>query len=154
TLTVLENVVSGLGGRFFEAIREKQGLAYTVRMANVVYSRAGAILTYTAFAPENEMKVRDALEKEFDRLRKEGVTDDEVKKAVAYSIGEHAIALQTRVGTVLEYARAIYTGTGVQDVQAYDASIRKVTGAQVRVASRLFLDPANLRVAVVRGTKQ
>ena len=154
TLTVLENVVSGLGGRFFEAIREKQGLAYTVRMANAAYSRGGAILTYTAFSPENEMKVRESLEREFDRLRKEGVTEDEVKKAIAYSIGEHAIALQTRVGTVLEYARSIYTGMGVQDVQTYDAEIRKVTTEQVRVASRLFLDPANLRVAVVRGTKQ
>jgi len=154
TLTVLENVVSGLGGRFFEAIREKQGLAYTVRMANASYSRSGAILTYTAFSPENEMKVREALEQEFDRLRKEGVTEDEVKKAVAYSIGEQAIALQTRVGTVLEYARSIYSGSGVQDVQTYEASIRKVTTEQVRVASRAFLDPANLRVAVVRGTKQ
>ena len=146
--------MSGLGGRFFEAIREKQGLAYKVRMANATYSRSGAILTYIAFSPENEMKVRDALEKEFDRLRKEGVTEDEVKKAIAYSIGEHAIALQTRVGTVLEYARSIYAGSGVQDVQTYDASIKKVTTEQVRVASRAFLDPANLTVAIVRGTKQ
>jgi zinc protease len=154
TLKVLENVISGLGGRFFEAIREKQGLAYTVQMVNTTYSRSGAILTYTAFSPENEMKVREALESEFDRLRKEGVTEEEVKKAVAYSIGEHAIALQTRVGTVLEYARSIYTGSGVQDVQTYEASIRKVTTEQVRIASRAFLDPANLRIAVVRGTKQ
>jgi zinc protease len=154
TLTVLENVVSGLGGRFFEAIREKQGLAYTVRMANIAYSRGGAILTYTAFSPENEMKVRESLEQEFDLLRKEGVTEDEVRKAIAYSIGEHAIALQTRVGTVLEYARSIYTGMGVEDVQTYDAQISKVTTEQVRVASRLFLDPANLTVAIIRGTKQ
>jgi zinc protease len=153
TLTVLENVISGLGGRFFEAIREKQGLAYTVQMVNTTYSRSGAILTYTAFSPENEMKVREALEAEFDRLRKEGVTEEEVKKAIAYSIGEYAIALQTRVGTVLEYARSIYAGSGVQDVQTYDASIRKVTTEQVRVASRVFLDPANLRIAIVRGTK-
>ena len=100
------------------------------------------------------MKVREALENEFDRLRKEGITEEEVKKSVAYSIGEHQIGLQTRVGTVLEYARAIYAGSGVQDVQTYDALIRKVTTEQVRVASRVFLDPANLRVAVVRGTKQ
>jgi zinc protease len=154
TLTVLENVVSGLGGRFFEAIREKQGLAYTVRMANAAYSRSGAIFTYTAFSPENEMKVREALEMEFDKLRTEGITEEEVKKAIAYSVGEHAIALQTRVSTVLEYARAIYVGGGIQDVQTYDASIRKVTTEQLRVASRVFFDPANLRVAVVRGTKQ
>ena len=154
TLTVLENILSGLGGRFFEAIREKQGLAYTVRTANAMYSRSGAILTYTAFSPENEMKVREALDAEFARLLKDGVTDEEVQKGIAYSVGEHEIALQTRVGTVLEYARSIYGGSGVQDVQSYSSFIRKVTTAQVRVASRVYLDPAMRTIAVVRGTKQ
>jgi zinc protease len=154
TLTVLENIVSGLGGRFFEAIREKQGLAYTVRLFNTTYSRSGAVFTYTAFSPENEMKVRQALEQEFEKLRKEGVTEDEVKKAIAYSIGEHEIGLQTRVGQVLEYARALYSGTGIQDVQTYSSSIRKVTAAQVKTAAEVYLDPKLLRVAVVRGTKQ
>jgi zinc protease len=105
-LIVLQNIVSGLGGRFFDAIREKQGLAYTVRTENVFFSKAGAIYTYVAFSPENEAKVKESLEKEMDRLRKDGVTPDEVKKAVTYSLGEHEISLQTRLGTVLKYARA------------------------------------------------
>lgn len=154
TLVVLENIVSGLGGRFFEAVREKQGLAYTVRTANAFFSRSGAVFTYTAFSPENEMKVREALEKEFERLRKEGVTEDEVKKAIAYSVGEHEIGLQTRLGTVLEYARSIYSGSGVQDVQSYSSFIRKVTAEQIKTAAGVYLDPQLLRVAVIRGTKQ
>jgi zinc protease len=153
TLTVLQNIVSGLGGRFFEAIREKQGLAYTVRLVNSAYSRSGAVFTYTAFSPENEMKVREALEMEFARLRKEGVTQEEVTKAIAYSVGEHEIGLQTRVGQVLEYARAIYAGTGVQDVQTYSANVRRVTAEQVKTAAGVYLDPQQLKVAIVRGTK-
>lgn len=154
TLVVLENIVSGLGGRFFDAIREKQGLAYTVRTANAFFSRSGAVFTYVAFSPENEMTVREALANEFERLRKEGVTVDEVRKAVAYSVGEHEIGLQTRFGAVLEYARSIYSGGGVQDVQNYGASIRRVTPEQVKTAAGVYLDPLLLRVAVVRGTKQ
>ena len=100
------------------------------------------------------MKVREALEQEFERLRKEGVTEDEVKKAVAYSVGDHEIGLQTRLGTVLEYARSIYSGSGVQDVQNYGSFIRKVTPEQIKTAAGVFLDPQLLRVAVVRGTKQ
>src|SRR4030095_4061312 len=72
-MVVLENIVSGLGGRFFDAIREKQGLAYKVRTENAFFSKGGAIYTYVAFSPENEAKVKDSLQSEFDRLRKSGV---------------------------------------------------------------------------------
>jgi zinc protease len=150
-LIVLKNIVSGLSGRFFDVIREKEGLAYTVTTANSFNAKSGAIYTYTAFSPENEAKVREALQKETDRLRKDGVTKEEVDKAIAYSIGEHAIRMQTRVGQVLEYARSIYAGGGVRAVENYDALVKAVTAEQVKTISGLYLDPQALRVAVVRG---
>jgi zinc protease len=152
-LLVLENIVSGLGGRFFDAIREKQGLAYTVRTANVFLLKGGAIYTYVAASPENEDKVRQSLQNEIDRLRKGGVTADEMKKAIAYTIGEHAIGLQTHIGLVLDYARAAYSGEGVQGAGNYDRLVRNVTADQVKKAAETYLDPELLRVAVVRGKK-
>jgi len=153
-LVVLRNIVSGLGGRFFDAIREKQGLAYTVHTANTFFIKSGAIYTYTAFSPENEAKVKESLEKEIERLRKEGVTKEEVEKAIAYSIGEHEIGLQTRLGLVLEYARAVYSGAGIQGVANYSALIRKVTPEQIKTVAGVYLDPRLLRIAVVRGGKK
>jgi zinc protease len=153
-LIVLENIVSGLGGRFFDAIREKQGLAYTVRTSNTFYTKGGSLFTYTAFSPENEAKVKESLEKEIDRLRNEGVTADEVSKAVAYSIGEHEIGLQTRLGVVLEYARSIQAGTGTSGVMNYAAEIRRVTADRVKAVAGTYLDPQALRVAIVRGVKK
>jgi zinc protease len=148
-LIVLENIVSGLGGRFFDAVREKQGLAYTVRTENAFFSKSGAIYTYSAFSPENETKVKESLEKEIDRLRNEGVTADELRKSIAYSIGEYELGMQTRGGSVLEYARSIYGG-GLQD---FSARIRSVTAADVKRVAQTYLDPRLLRIAVVRGKK-
>ena len=153
-LIVLENIVSGLGGRFFDAIREKQGLAYTVRTANAFFTRGGTVFTYTAFSPENEAKVKESLEKEFERLRKEGVSADEVKKAIAYSVGEHEIRLQSRVGLVLEYARSIYAGEGAEGVANYATQIRRVTPELVKTVAGKYLDPAAQRVAIIRGIKK
>ena len=152
-LVVLENIVSGLGGRFFDAIREKQGLAYTVRTENSFLAKGGAIYTYAAFSPDNEAKVKESLEKEMERLRKDGVTADEVKKSIAYSIGEREIGMQTRLVNVLEYARAIYGGDGIQGVIGYSSAIRNVTADQVKKAAQTYLDPALLRTAIVRGKK-
>lgn len=153
-LIVLENIVSGLGGRFFDAIREKQGLAYTVRTENTFLSKGGAIYTYVAFSPENEATVKASLEKEIERLRKEGVTAEEVRKAIAYTIGEHEIGLQTRLSLVLEHARAIYSGQSVQSVAGYGRSVRSVTPEQVKKVAETYLDPKLLRIAIVRGQKK
>ncbi len=153
TLVVLENIVSGLGGRFFDAIREKQGLAYTVRTENAFFTKAGAVYTYVAFSPENEAKVKESLQREIERLRADGVTADEVKKAIAYSIGEHEIGLQTRLGVVLAYARAIYAGETLLGFADYSTQIRRVTADQVKKAAQTYLDPQLARTAIVRGGK-
>ena len=153
-LVVLENIVSGLDGRFFDAIREKQGLAYTVRTENVFFGKGGAVYTYIAFSPENEAQVKESLQKEIDRLRKDGVTADELKRSIAYSIGEHELGLQTRFGMVLQYARAVYSGEGIQDVANYGRFIRGVTVDQVKKTVETYMNPQALRVAIVRGTKK
>jgi zinc protease len=150
-LLVLENVVSGLAGRFFDVIREKQGLAYTVRTENRFLSKSGAIYTYVAVSPENEAKAKESLQNEIDRLRKGGITADELKKSIAYTVGEHEISLQTRTRLVLEYARAVYSGEGVSAVGNYGRFVRNVTAEQVKKAAETYLDPKLLRIAVVRG---
>jgi len=152
-LMVLENIVSGLGGRFFDAIREKQGLAYTVRTRNTFLTKSGAIYTYVAFAPENEAKVKESLQNEINRLRKEGVTAEELKKSIAFTVGEHEIGMQTRLGLVLEYARAVYSGEGVSAVGNYNRFVGQVTADQVKKAAETYLDPKLLRIAIVRGGK-
>jgi len=154
SLLVFQNIVSGLGGRFFDVIREKQGLAYSVLTANSFFARGGAIYTYSAFSPENETAVRSSLEEEIERIRKDGVTNEEVKKAVAYSVGAREIGLQTHSSMVLEYARSVYSGVGVAAVAEYSDQIRKVTPRTVQDVVRKYLDPALLRVAVVRGEKK
>jgi zinc protease len=153
-LVVFKNIVSGLGGRFFESIREKQGLAYSVSTANAFYSRGGAIFTYTAFSPENESAVRASLEQDIERIKKDGVTAEEVNKAIAYSVGDREMQMQTHESLVLEYARAVFSGAGVASVAKYSDQIRQVTPKQVQDAARKYLDPALLRVAIVRGEKK
>jgi zinc protease len=150
-LDLLSQVVSGRGGRFFEAIREKQGLSYTVRSTNVTHSRGGAFYTYAAFSPDKEPEVRGLLDAEHARLRKDGVTVDELKRAAESSIGVHDASLQTRNSRVLAYARAIYSGAGVDSVARYETSIRRVTETQLKSVVDRVLDPASLRIGIVRG---
>ena len=153
-LDLLSHVVSGIGGRFFEAIRDKQGLAYSVRTTNTADSRGGSVYTYAAFSPEREGEVRAALDTEHARLRREGVTAEELRRAAESAIGARETSLQTRQARVLEYARAIYSGAGIPSVARYETAIRSVTAPQLKAVLDRVLDPAMLRIGVVRGKAQ
>jgi zinc protease len=149
-LDLLARIVSGRGGRFVDGILEKQGLA-SMRTTNESNSRGGAVFTYAAFSPGKEDEVRAALDAEYARLRKEGVSSEELKKAIPHAIGAYDLSLQTRQSRVLEYARAIYSGAGVQSVTRYDAAVRAVTPEILKAVMERSLDPAGLRIGIVRG---
>ena len=110
--------------------------------------------TYAAFSPEREDEVRAALDTEHARLRREGVTAEELRRAAESAIGARETSLQTRQARVLEYARAIYSGAGIPSVARYETAIRAVTGPQLKAVMDRVLDPATLRIGVVRGKAQ
>jgi zinc protease len=150
-LIVIENVLSGLGGRLFETIREEQALAYTVRVFDNFLSRSGAFFAYTAFSPENEEQVRASLEAEIVRLVEVGITDEELERAISYSIGAHEISLQTRRGRALAFARAVISGDGMSAVTGFSEAIRQVTRDQVRAMAVKYLSPSLAKIVILRG---
>ena len=89
-----------------------------------------------------------------ERIRKDGVTDSEVKKAIAYSVGSYEMNMQTHHLMVLEYARSVFSGAGVSSVAKYSDQIREITPTMVQEVVRKYLNPALLRVAVVRAEKR
>ena len=150
-LTVIQNVLSGRGGRLFEAIREEQGLAYTVHVYESLLARSGAFFTYTAFSPENEDSVRRSFELEIERLIEDGITEEELEKAVNYSIGVHETTQQTRRARVMKIARAVITGADISAVEDYSDQIRRVDRNLVQATAQKYLSPSQAKVVIVRG---
>ena len=88
---LIATIASGLGGRFFDELRDRQSLAYTVHAYTSEHQLAGMFLSYIATSPEKEEIARKGLLHEFERLREEHVTEDELARAQRYAIGSHAI---------------------------------------------------------------
>ncbi len=88
---------------------------------------------------------------EIERLIAHGITEDELRKAINYSVGAHEIQLQTRLGRVLAYARAVYAGTGVSSVDDYSRDIRNVGLDFVQSVAARYLRPATAKIAILRG---
>jgi zinc protease len=149
---VLSAITSGLGGRFFEALRDRQSLAYTVSAFNVERRAGGAFGAYIATSPAREEEARAGLLREFTRLRTEPPTDEEVRRAQQYLIGTHVIGQQSAGAVLGELVDAWLFGRGLDERSAYASAIARVTPADVLAIATTYLDPARVVEGVVRGT--
>ncbi|MBK6457178.1 MAG: insulinase family protein, partial [Gemmatimonadetes bacterium] len=105
--TSSRGVASGLGGRFFDELRDKQSLGYTVHATSSDRLAAGMFLSYIACSPEKEEVARAGLLREFAKLCETPVTDAELARARTYALGTHAIAQQSGGNVLAELVDAL-----------------------------------------------
>jgi len=152
TAELLAGIASGLGGRFFEELREKRSLAYTVHAMPMERVRAGMFLAYIATAPEREDEARETLLHEFARFREARVTPDELARARNYAIGSHAISRQRGAAVLGEMVDAWLFGNGLAEIGEVEARLAAVTADSIRDWAATAFDPARRVEGVVRGT--
>ena len=100
-----------MGGRFFDELRDKRSLCYTVHAFASDRRLAGTFGAYIATSPEQEDAARDGLLAEFRRLRDEPVTAEELERAQTYALGTHAIRQQSGGAVLADMVDAYLFGS-------------------------------------------
>ncbi|HEY5087637.1 MAG TPA: pitrilysin family protein [Gemmatimonadaceae bacterium] len=148
---VLASIASGLGGRFFEELRDRRSLAYTVHAFGAEHRLGGAFMAYIAMAPERESEARDALLAQFAGLREIPVTTEELARAKRYMLGMHDIR-QERGGAILgDMIDAWLFGDGLSELDSYAGQIEAVSAADIQRLARRYFDSQRVVEGVVRG---
>jgi zinc protease len=150
-LDLIQSITSGLGGRFFEEIRGKRGLAYAVHAFNYHRVGGGAFAVYMATAPRDEAESRRVLFQEIARLRREGPRREEVERAISHARGAHLIALQGNAAPAFRYLDAEVRGLGMEAVQQYPETIARVGSEEIHDAIWRYLDPDHCAMGILRG---
>jgi zinc protease len=145
-------IASGLGGRLFEALRDRRSLAYTVMASSWQRGRAGALVTYIATSPEREEEARTAMLDELDRFTRGPVSAAELTQAVNYLAGQAEVGRQSSGAWVGEILEAWMIGNGLGDLEDPAAAYRAVTAEEVLRVVESNLDPARRAEGIVRGT--
>jgi zinc protease len=145
-------VASGLGGRMFEALRDRRSLAYTVMASSWQHGRAGALLTYIATSPQREDEARNAMLEELARFSQEPVSESELQQAANYLAGQAEVGRQSAAGLAGEILRAWLIGNGLDDLENPGAIFRAVTQEDVLRVAQQYLQPSTRAEGVVRGS--
>ena len=147
---LLAGVASGLGGRFFEALRDRQSLAYTVIASPMVRPLAGQFVAYIATSPEKEAQARRGLLQEIEKLREAPVTDDELERARTFALGSWAIRQESGGAVMGDIADAWMFGS-LEELPAFEAHVRAVTAADLQSVAVEYFDAARRVEGAVRG---
>ena len=90
SLTVLNNILgaSGLSSRLFVELRDKKGLAYTVRSTYKTLKDAAVFVLYIGTEPSNIQKSSEGFKTEIQRIIDEPPTDEEILGAKESYVGK------------------------------------------------------------------
>ena len=144
-------IASGLGGRFFDELRDRQSLAYTVQAYSAERALSGMFVSYIATSPEKEETARAGLLAEFAKLRDKPVSADELLRAQTYAIGTHAIRQESGGAQLADMVDAWLFGRGLAELDEHDSQVRAVTVADVQAFARDFFDDERRVEGIVRG---
>ena len=147
---MIAGVASGLGGRFFDELRDKQSLGYTVHAFAMERALAGSFVAYIATSPEKEEIARQGLLNEFAKLRESPVTERELEQAKTYALGVHAIRQQSG-GAVLGEVVDAYLFGRLAELDEFEAKVRGVSAEQMRNVAREYFDASRRVEGIVRG---
>ncbi len=149
---MIASVASGLGGRFFDELRDKRSLCYTVNAFIADRQVAGTFGAYIATSPEQEDAARDGLLAEFRRFREELVSPEELERAQRYAVGVHAIRQQSGGAVLGDMVDAYLFGT-LRELSEYDSRVLAVTAESMVRAAEKFFDPSRRVEGIVRGRR-
>lgn len=139
-----------MAGRFFSELRDKEGLAYTTGTQYPARVDRSYFLAQLGTAPENATRAEAALRAQLERAQRERVSDEELRVAKAYLLGNLAMDRRTNARQAWYLAAFEQSGVGYEFLDRYVGAVRAVSAADIQRVAQLYL--AVLRIVVVTPT--
>lgn len=150
-IRVMNLILGGgsLSSRLGDSIRNERGLAYVVYSYFLAGRETGRFQMAMQTRNESAREAIETARAEVERIRRDGVTAEELADAKSYLIGNFALGLETNGDIAGFLGQVEYLGLGLDYVDRYPDLIRKVTAEDVHWAAKKYLQPDKLILTVV-----
>jgi len=145
---LLTNILGGgMSSRIFQAVREREGLAYTIYCYSDMGRDIGLVSCSGSCSPEKLPRIVDVISVEYDRLIAEGVSTKELKNNRAQIKSQLIFSLEGMVNQMFRAARnEIFYGRFMPVAELVD-KIDRVSAEDLRRCADQFFNPHSLLVA-------
>ena len=134
---------SGLSSRLFLELREKQGLAYTVRSVFESYILGSSFTVYIATEPKNIKTCLIGFEKEINKIMTEIISDEELENAKNNTIGRRQFYTETNLSEASLIGYHEFLGLGYNFEEKLIASIKLATKEQILETAKKYFSGNN-----------
>jgi zinc protease len=150
TLAVLSTILSGMGNRLFNNLREKRALCYYTGIARSSYRDAGTITAWVGTQVGREEEALQALLDELRLVVQEGITKQELQRARSELAGHLALDMQRNADRLMLFARLEMRGKSFTDWRQLIDRVNHISLDQVNRVARRYLDLNNHAISIVR----
>lgn len=154
--TALLNVILGgnMSSRLFEEVREKRGLAYSVRSHVSLYEDAGALTISAGVDDRKTFQAVSVILRELDRLASKTVPPAELKRAKDYFIGQLMLGLEDTLEHMLWMGERYLFTSDVPDRARIKSQVEAITAADIRALARKLFHKRPLAMSLIGPTKE
>jgi len=132
----------GPSSRLYREVRDERGLVYSIGTSAAAYSDAGAVQLAFGATTRHVDEARSVVDAELQRLRGEGLSDEELRVAVGYLQGSLILSIEDAGSRMGRLGAAMSALDRVESVSEAFASYGSVSNDDVRrVAERVFGGP-------------
>ncbi|MBQ7126184.1 insulinase family protein [bacterium] len=139
----------GLSSRLFRELREKKGLAYTVRSSYELKKKSAIFDIYIGTAPTNIKTSLEGFNEEINKIKTELISDEELNNAKNNLIGKQQIITETnsQQANLMSYYSVM--GFSYNYNNELIEKIKNVTAEDIRIcANKIFSE--NYIVSIIR----
>ncbi|GCD42605.1 M16 family metallopeptidase [Streptomyces paromomycinus] len=126
----------GMSSRLFQEVREKRGLAYSVYSYTSGYADCGLFGVYAGCRPNQVDDVLKICRDQLDQVAEEGLTDDEIRRAIGQLRGSTVLGLEDTGALMNRIGKSELCWGAQMSVDDMLARIAAVTPDEVRELAR------------------
>jgi len=139
----------GMSSRLFQNIRERQGLAYAVFSELSPYRDTGCLSIYAGTSIESARKVIESILNEFQQLKQERISEEELRRAKDHLKGSLMLSLESTSSRMSNLARQEMYFQRFFSLDELVESIERVTAEDVQRLARTFFDQKHIALTVL-----
>ncbi len=153
-LSVMNDILNGFGGRLFNEVRSRQGLAYSVYAAwSPQFDYPGIFVAGGDTKSESTVPFIRSVVKEIDRIRTEPVTAEELQRAKDSVINSFVFNFDDPAKVLSRVMRYEYFGYPKDYLFQYQKAVVATTVQDIQQAAQRNLKPSQLVTMVVGNDK-
>lgn len=149
-LSIVNNIFGGsISSRLFQNIRENKGLVYSIYSAPSLYRKSGELGIYASMSNENLKKVYNLILEEIENLRKNHLTEKEIKESKEQLKGSYILGLESTSSRMMSIGKSMLLTNKVKNPNDIIESINNIDKDRIDLLIDKVFNKENIGICIV-----